>query len=143
MTIQTILNDKGAAVIAIDAARSINEALLVMNKQQIGALVVAGGGEGCQGIFTERDVMRALAGHGAAALDEPVSKHMTERPHSIEPQTSVETAMEIMTEKRFRHLPVIADGSLCGIVSIGDLVNYRIHQTEMEANALKEYIATG
>lgn len=143
MTIQTILNDKGAAVIAIDAARSINEALLVMNKQQIGALVVAGGGEGCQGIFTERDVMRALAGHGAAALDEPVSKHMTERPHSIEPQTSVETAMEIMTEKRFRHLPVIADGSLCGIVSIGDLVNFRIHQTEMEANALKEYIATG
>ena len=143
MTIQTILNDKGAAVIAIDAARSINEALLVMNKQQIGALVVAGGGEGCQGIFTERDVMRALAGHGAAALDDPVSKHMTERPQSIEPQTSVETAMEIMTEKRFRHLPVIADGSLCGIVSIGDLVNFRIHQTEMEANALKEYIATG
>jgi Mg/Co/Ni transporter MgtE len=68
---------------------------------------------------------------------------MTDRPQSILPDTSVEEAMEIMTEKRFRHLPVIADTTLCGIVSIGDLVNYRIHQTEQEANALKEYIATG
>ena len=90
MTIQTILNNKGAGVIAIDAGQSVNEALRVMDKQQIGALVVAGGGEGCQGIFTERDVMRALARHGAAVLDAPVGDHMTERPQSIVPQTSVE-----------------------------------------------------
>ena len=143
MTIQTILNNKGAGVIAIDAGQSVNEALRVMDKQQIGALVVAGGGEGCQDIFTERDVMRALARHGAAVLDAPVGDHMTERPQSIVPQTSVEEAMEIMTDKRFRHLPVMTEGALCGIVSIGDLVNYRIHQSELEASALKEYIATG
>lgn len=143
MTIQVILNTKGADVIAIDAAQSINDALRVMDKRQIGALVVAGGGEGCQGIFTERDVMRALAQRGAPVLDEPVGQHMTERPQSIVPETGVDEAMEIMTEKRFRHLPVMTGGALCGIVSIGDLVNYRIHQTEMEANALKQYIATG
>jgi CBS domain-containing protein len=105
--------------------------------------VVAGQGEDCSGIFTERDVMRALARNGTHILDEPVAKHMTDRPQSILPTTSIDEAMEIMTEKRFRHLPVIAGTTLCGIVSIGDLVNYRIHQTEMEASALKEYIATG
>ena len=68
---------------------------------------------------------------------------MTERPQSIVPETGVDEAMEIMTEKRFRHLPVMTGGALCGIVSIGDLVNYRIHQSEMEADALKQYIATG
>lgn len=143
MTIQLILNNKGADVIAIDATQSIDEALRVMDKRQIGALVVAGTGDGCQGIFTERDVMRALARHGAPVLDQPVAKHMTERPQSIVPETSVDEAMGIMTQRRFRHLPVMTGGALCGIVSIGDLVNYRIHQTEMEAQALKQYIAKG
>ena len=143
MTIQRILNDKGAGVIAIAAGQTVTQAIKVMDKQRIGALVVTGAGDGCQGIFTERDVMRALAQRGAAILDEPVAKHMTERPQSIAPQTDVDAAMEIMTEKRFRHLPVMENDALCGIVSIGDLVNYRIHQTEMEADALKQYIATG
>ena len=143
MTIKSILQNKGAEVIAIDASQSVNDALRVMNERQIGALVVAVNGEGLQGIFTERDVMRGLAHHGAAMLEQTIGQHMTERPQSIAPQTSVNEAMEIMTARRFRHLPVMADGALCGIVSIGDLVNYRIHQTEQEANALKEYIATG
>ena len=141
MTIQAILKNKGAEVVAIDAAHQVVEAVRIMDKRQIGALVVTGQGEACSGIFTERDVMRALARHGTHIMDE--AKHMTDRPQSILPDTLVEEAMEIMTEKRFRHLPVIADTTLCGIVSIGDLVNYRIHQTEQEANALKEYIATG
>lgn len=143
MTIQVILNNKGADVIAIDAAQSVGEAVRVMDKRQIGALVVGGEALSCQGIFTERDVMRALARAGAGILDEPVSKHMTERPHSIEPETGIDEAMEIMTEKRFRHLPVMTGTTLCGIVSIGDLVNFRIHQSEMEADALKQYIASG
>lgn len=143
MTISVILKNKGADVIAIDAGQTVNEALKVMDKRRIGALVVAGGSDGCQGIFTERDVMRALARSGPGVLDEPVSKHMTERPQSIVPETGVDEAMQIMTEKRFRHLPVMTGGALCGMVSIGDLVNYRIHQSELEANALKEYIATG
>ncbi|MGI9438656.1 MAG: CBS domain-containing protein [Parvibaculales bacterium] len=143
MTIQAILKDKGADVVAIDAAHKVAEAVRTMDKRQIGALVVTGNGEDCSGIFTERDVMRALARDGTHILEEPVSDHMPDRPQSILPSTSVEEAMEIMTDKRFRHLPVIEDKTLCGIVSIGDLVNYRIHQTEREASALKEYIATG
>ena len=143
MTIQAILKNKGAEVVAIDAAHQVAEAVRIMDKRQIGALVVTGQGEDCSGIFTERDVMRALARNGTHILEGAVGKHMTDRPQSILPTTSVEEAMEIMTERRFRHLPVMTGTTLCGIVSIGDLVNYRIQQSEMEASALKEYIATG
>ena len=143
MTIQAILKNKGAEVVAIDAAHQVAEAVRIMDKRQIGALVVTGQGEDCSGIFTERDVMRALARNGTHILDDAVGKHMTDRPQSILPTTSVEEAMEIMTERRFRHLPVMTGTTLCGIVSIGDLVNYRIQQSEMEASALKQYIATG
>ena len=143
MSIKAILNNKGADVIAIDGNQTVREALRVMARRQIGALVVAGGGDGCQGIFTERYVMRALAEGDAAILDDPLSRHMTPRPQSISLDTSVDEAMEIMTEKRFRHLPVMDDDMLCGIVSIGDLVNFRINQTELEAQALRDYIKTG
>ena len=143
MTIQAILKNKGAEVVAIDATHQVAEAVRIMDKRQIGALVVTGPGEDCSGIFTERDVMRALARNGTHILDDAVGQHMTDRPQSILPTTSVEQAMEIMTERRFRHLPVMTGTTLCGIVSIGDLVNYRINQSEMEATALKEYIATG
>lgn len=143
MTIQAILKNKGAEVVAIDATHQVAEAVRIMDKRQIGALVVTGQGEDCSGIFTERDVMRALARNGTHILDDAVGQHMTDRPQSILPITSVEQAMEIMTERRFRHLPVMTGTTLCGIVSIGDLVNYRINQSEMEATALKEYIATG
>ena len=143
MTIQAILKNKGAEVVAIDAAHQVAEAVRIMDKRQIGALVVTGQGEDCSGIFTERDVMRALARNGTHILEDAVGKHMTDRPQSILPTTSVEEAMEIMTERRFRHLPVMTGTTLCGIVSIGDLVNYRIQQSEMEATALKQYIATG
>ncbi|MGB0314114.1 MAG: CBS domain-containing protein [Parvibaculales bacterium] len=143
MTIQAILKNKGAEVVAIDATHQVAEAVRIMDKRQIGALVVTGQGEDCSGIFTERDVMRALARNGTHILDDAVGQHMTDRPQSILPTTSVEQAMEIMTERRFRHLPVMTGTTLCGIVSIGDLVNYRINQSEMEATALKEYIATG
>ena len=143
MTIQAILKNKGAEVVAIDATHQVAEAVRIMDKRQIGALVVTGQGEDCSGIFTERDVMRALARNGTHILDDAVGQHMTDRPQSILPTTLVEQAMEIMTERRFRHLPVMTGTTLCGIVSIGDLVNYRINQSEMEATALKEYIATG
>jgi CBS domain-containing protein len=143
MSIQAILNNKGADVIAIDSDQTVAQALQVMDKKAIGALVVGGDGQTCSGIFTERDVMRALAQHGAKALEESVCEHMTERPQSIAPTSGIDEAMSIMTQRRFRHLPVMTGDDLCGIVSIGDLVNYRIQQTEREAAAMKDYIATG
>jgi CBS domain-containing protein len=143
MSIQAILNNKGADVIAIESDQTVAQALQVMDKKAIGALVVGGDGQTCSGIFTERDVMRALAQHGAKALQESVCEHMTERPQSIAPTSGIDEAMSIMTQRRFRHLPVMTGDDLCGIVSIGDLVNYRIQQTEREAAAMKDYIATG
>lgn len=143
MTIQVILKNKGADVVAIDGGLKVAEAVRIMDKRQIGALVVACEGQDCSGIFTERDVMRALARNGTHILDEPVVAHMTDRPQSVLPETSMQEAMEIMTQKRFRYLPVMTGSTLCGIISIGDLVSFRIHQTELEANAMKEYIATG
>ena len=95
------------------------------------------------GTSTERGVTRTLATRDALILDEPTKNHMTERPQSISLDTPVEEAMEIMTERRFRHLPVMQNDRLCGIVSIGDLVNYRIHRTERETEALKSYIPSG
>lgn len=95
------------------------------------------------GTSTERGVMRTLATRDALILDEPTENQMTERPQSISPDTPVEEAMEIMTERRFRHLPVMQNDQLCGMVSIGDLVNYRIHWTERKEEALKTFIRGG
>ena len=143
MTIGNILKHKGSDVIAIDTRSSVRNAVKTMDIHRIGALVIQGSVGACNGIFTERDVMRALATRDALILDDPIENHMTERPQSISSDTGVEEAMEIMTERRFRHLPVMQNDRLCGIVSIGDLVNYRIHQTEREAEALKSYIRSG
>ena len=143
MTIRNILQRKGSSVIAIDSRATVRDAVKTMDIHRIGALVIQGSAGACNGIFTERDVMRALANRDALILDDPIEKHMTERPQSISPDTPVEEAMEIMTERRFRHLPVMQNDRLGGIVSIGDLVNYRILQTEREAEALKSYIRSG
>ncbi len=143
MTIQNILNNKGDEIITIGAEQSVREALQVMTERRIGALMVSGDDKSCQGIFTERDVIRALASSDAVILDEMVKAHMTKRPQSIVLKTSVDEAMAIMTKRRFRHLPVMNGKALCGIVSIGDLVNFRIQQTEMEARAMKQYITNG
>lgn len=87
--------------------------------------------------------MRAVARGDAVVLEQTVSEHMSERPQTVTFETSIQQAMEIMTEMRFRHMPVIKDGKLCGIISLGDLVNYRIGESEREAQALKQYIQTG
>tara|TARA_B100001057_G_scaffold306107_1_gene306278 strand:- start:7790 stop:8221 length:432 start_codon:yes stop_codon:yes gene_type:complete len=143
MTIKNILQHKGFSIIAIDSKETVRDAVKTMDFNRIGALVVQRAVGACNGIFTERDVMRALATRDAPILDDPIKKHLTERPQTISPDTPVEEAMEIMTKRRFRHLPVMQNDQLSGIVSIGDLVNYRIHQTEREAEALKTYIRSG
>ena len=91
--------------------------------QRIGALVIEDSAEACNAIFTERDVMRALAKRDAFTLDDPIENHIMERPQSISPDTPVEEAIKIMSERRFRCLPVMHNDRLCGIASIGDLVN--------------------
>jgi CBS domain-containing protein len=94
------------------------------------------------GIISERDIVRAVAAQGAKALDEPVSRFMTEKVVTCTGQTSINDVMELMTKQKFRHVPVVEGGRLAGIISIGDVVKLRLEEVEAEAQAIKEYIAT-
>lgn len=139
MTIQTILADKGRDVQTIGAAEPVSKAVALLGEKRIGALPVVGEGR-ILGIMSERDVIYCLRDHGAGALDWPVSEVMTSPAITAEPTTPVLAAMAMMTERRIRHLPVVSGGELVGIVSIGDLVKYRMDRIEQEAEALRSYI---
>lgn len=139
MTIAAILEGKGDAVATIDVKASVAEAIALLHDQRIGALPATEGGE-VVGVLSERDVVYCLKDYGAALLDWPVAKVMTAPAITVEPDTAVMTALAMMTQRRVRHLPVMADGKLVGIVSIGDLVKYRIDRIEAEAEAMRSYI---
>ena len=139
MTIAAILSTKGGDVATIDSAAPLAQAVVDLADKRIGALVVTQGGS-VVGVFSERDLVKCLGKRGAAALDEPVSAAMSAPAISAEPTTPVLTALALMTQKRFRHLPVMTGGQLVGIVSIGDLVKFRIDSIEHEADALRSYI---
>ena len=94
------------------------------------------------GILSERDIVRAVARGGAAALEHPVSQHMTGKVVTCTRQTTINELMDEMTQRKFRHMPVVENGRLCGIISIGDVVKHRVAEIEAEHQALREYIAT-
>ena len=139
MTIQAILSDKGRDVHTIGADEPVSRAAALLGEKRIGALPVVGEGR-ILGIMSERDVIYCLRSHGAGVLDWPVSEVMTSPAITAEPSTPVLAAMAMMTERRIRHLPVVSGGELVGIVSIGDLVKYRMDRIEQEAEALRSYI---
>lgn len=141
-TIAHILAEKGRSVSATQPHRTISEALGLLAAKNIGALVVADGDGGLIGILSERDIVRAIGRDGAVVLDDPVSKHMTTRVVTADESECVVLVMEKMTTRRFRHLPVLKDGRLVGLVSIGDIVKFRLEEMQQEHEALKEYIAT-
>ena len=139
MTIAAILSTKGSSVATIDSAVLLGQAVGELADKRIGALVVTDRGA-VVGIVSERDLVTCLGKRGAAALDEPVSAAMSAPAVSAEPTTPVLTALALMTKRRFRHLPIMSGGQLVGIVSIGDLVKYRIDSIEHEAEAMRSYI---
>lgn len=139
MTIATILKNKGDEVVQVGSGETMRNVVAVLAERRIGAVPVVDGGQ-VVGVFSERDVVRQLAQHGAAILDAPVSEVMTSPAHTVETGMSVLTALSLMTQRRHRHLPVIEAGRMVGFVSIGDLVKYRIDKIESEASALREYI---
>ena len=139
MTIAAILSTKGGIVATVESSVPLGQAVTQLADKRIGALVVTEGGA-VVGIVSERDLVTCLGKRGAAALDEPVSAAMSAPAISAEPSTPVLTALALMTQKRFRHLPIMTGGQLVGIVSIGDLVKYRIDSIEHEAEALRSYI---
>jgi CBS domain-containing protein len=142
MIVNRILSLKGRDVATIEPGRSLNEAARILAERRIGALLIVDGQRPVAGIISERDIVRAVATHGAKALDEPVSRVMTEKVVTCTGETSINDVMELMTQQKFRHIPVVESGRLSGIVSIGDVVKLRLEEVEAEAQAIKEYIAT-
>ncbi len=142
MIVDRILSLKGRDVVTVEPNRSLGEAARVLSERRIGALLVVDERRPVAGIVSERDIVRAVASRGPGALDEPVSRFMTEKVVTCTGQTSINHLMELMTNEKFRHVPVVEEGRLAGIISIGDVVKSRLEEIEAEAQAIKEYIAT-
>ncbi|MCA3594257.1 MAG: CBS domain-containing protein [Methylobacterium sp.] len=141
MSVGRLLDSKGHAVITVRADQTLHEASRLLAEYRIGAVVIAGEGGSVAGILSERDIVRALAQHGADALNHPVSQHMTRKVVTCTVAMALQEVMEIMTAGKFRHLPVLKDGRLDGMISIGDVVKYRLAQLENESRSLRDYIA--
>jgi CBS domain-containing protein len=141
MTIAAILGGKGHDVVSIPGDRTVADAVALLAERRIGAVPVIEG-DGIAGVFSERDVIYSLARHGAAVLDSPVREVMTAPAITVSLEESVLGALALMTRRRIRHLPVTDDGGCIGLVSIGDLVKYRIERIEAEADAMRAYIQT-
>jgi CBS domain-containing protein len=128
-------------VIVCQADIPMREALSILATRRIGAMPVLRGHE-VAGIFSERDVIYCLESEGEASLNKPVGEVMTAPPITVEPHTSIDDALELMTRRRIRHLPVVRDGAMCGFVSIGDLVKAQVDAIASEAEAMRIYIQT-
>jgi CBS domain-containing protein len=143
MTIQAILLAKGVTVHSLKPDATLIDAVSLLRQHSIGAALVIEGGHMIAGVLSERDIVRALGSHGASALDMPVHSVMTSPVITCNPDDTVAAAMSLMTTRRIRHLPVVDEGKLIGMVSIGDLVKRRIEESEREAAELKNYITQG
>ncbi|PWE56479.1 inosine-5-monophosphate dehydrogenase [Metarhizobium album] len=141
VSVKTILEEKGRDVVTLAPSATLAEAAGTLNEKRIGAVVIVGMEGRIAGIFTERDLVHAIARSGASALEQPVSSVMTSNVHRCHESTMIGELMEVMTARRFRHVPVETDGKLAGIISIGDVVKSRIRQVEQEAEEIKAYIA--
>jgi len=143
MHVEGLLRAKGDAVQVIAAGATVGELVTRLAQNRIGALVVSDDGRHVDGIVSERDIVASLAEHGPALLDHLVADIMTTEVVTCELKTTVDQLMELMTERRMRHVPVLVDGTLAGIVSIGDVVKDRIRDLEVETQTLHEYINHG
>jgi CBS domain-containing protein len=139
MTIAQVIAGRGE-VWSCNADDNVSDAITMLAQHRIGALPVRDGETGVAGIFSERDMMRCLHKHGEAALHMKVRDMMTAPVITITSGTSVLEALALMTQRRFRHLPVVDGGTMVAFVSIGDLVKYRIDKIEAEADAMRSYI---
>ena len=141
MNVDSILKTKGNVVVTVAPGETISVAAAKLKREKIGALVVSEDGIGVSGILSERDIARALADHGAGLGELAVGDLMTRNVITCTPDDTVEELMTTMTEHRIRHLPVMVDGALCGIISIGDVVKNRLEEIQRETESLRAYIA--
>ncbi|TPW31240.1 CBS domain-containing protein [Pararhizobium mangrovi] len=141
MNVKAILDEKGRDVVTVSGDTPLRSVIELLAAKRIGAAVVVDAGRKIGGILSERDIVRVLAHRGEDALSSPASATMTKSVTLCRESDTVEQVMAVMTERRFRHLPVEIDGKLAGIVSIGDVVRKRIESVEREAEEMKSYIA--
>lgn len=141
MQVSVLLQRKGSEVVTVVPDMAMREVLAVLAEHRIGAVIVSSDGAAIEGLLSERDVVTALAAEGAEALDQPARALMTAEVITCQPDTTVEELMATMTERRVRHVPVLVDGRLAGVVSIGDVVKDRISGLEFETKSLHDYIA--
>jgi len=141
MTVRAILNSKGHHVQNVEPDAKLSIAIKLLAERKIGAVLVMDRSR-IEGILSERDIVRVLGERGAAVLDEPVSATMTRKVVSCKPSDTVSAIMEMMTTGKFRHLPVVEEGNVVGLISIGDIVKRRVSEYEREQEALREYIKT-
>ena len=142
MRINDVLRVKGAEVVTVTPDTTVRQLLQVLAEHKIGAVVVSVDGTSVDGIVSERDVVRAFAQRGAAVMSEPVTEIFTAEVRTVAPETTLDDVMRLMTEHRMRHAPVVVDGTLRGLVSIGDVVKHRMDELESERSALSDYITT-
>jgi CBS domain-containing protein len=137
MMIKTILKNKGNAVITINVFESVRDAVHMMAERKIAALVLTNGAE-VVGVVSERDILQAISDGGAPILNAPVGHIVSGRVVAVSPDETIRHVMHLMTHSRIRHLPVMENGQLLGIVSVGDIVKYRLEELEMESNVLRD-----
>lgn len=142
MIIEQILNDKGREVITLRADNTLREAARLLDERRIGAVVTLDADGEIVGVLSERDIVRQFARQGEAALDMPVGGAMTRAVITISADAEVDAALQLMTDRRIRHLPVVRNNRLTGFVSIGDLVKWKIAETQAEAEAMKSYLSS-
>jgi CBS domain-containing protein len=141
MNVEAILRNKGGAVATVAPHTKIAEAAAMLRREGIGALVVSRDGSAVDGIISERDIVHGLAGLGAGLLDTEVETLMTRRVFTCSPRDTIADLAVEMTQRRIRHIPVLRDGALAGIVSIGDVVKARLDEMEYETTSLRSFIA--
>jgi len=141
MTVRSILDTKGHDILNVEPDAKLSAAIKILAEKKIGAVLVMSNGR-IEGILSERDIVRVLGTRGAAVLDEPVSAVMTRKVVSCRESDTVSAIMEMMTLGKFRHLPVVEDGKVVGLISIGDVVKWRVREFETEQEALQNYIKT-
>jgi CBS domain-containing protein len=143
MNVASLLKTKGQRVISVEPGTSVVDVCATLVRERIGAVLVREASGRIVGVFSERDAVRGVAAQGAGCLELAVDELMTRQVISCDPNDSIDSLMQRMTDRRVRHMPVIDHERLIGIVSIGDVVKHRIAEAELEAEALRQYISSG
>ena len=140
MLVRNILDAKGNRVVTTQPEATISATSRLLSEHRIGAVLVTDKSGKIVGVMSERDIVNGMARHGAAVTDHTVADLMTRKVHTCQPGDTIAEVMAVMTERRIRHLPVLDDGRLSGMISIGDVVKYRLDEAKLEVDSLREYV---